>query len=276
MEKALNLEDGKYGKVNFDARYRYEYVDQERVLSTGRATAIDHPANASTLRIRLGYLTPEWQGFKAFAEYEGNQDIGTNDYNSTRNGKTAYPLVVDPQANELNQLWLNYAGLPDSSIKVGRQRIAFDNHRFIGDVGWRQMQQTFDAATITNKSLPDTTITAGYIWKVQDITSRSIGMNSPIFNIAYTGLPFGKVTVHGEWLDYDNTNELRNLASPIRSAAPPKPWGCVSTAPRPLSKTSRRCIRRNTPTSPTTRTIRSTTTPITGWARPGWTSMAWC
>ncbi|WP_217995251.1 alginate export family protein, partial [Methylogaea oryzae] len=213
VENALKLGGGKYGRVNFDARYRYEYVDQERVLSTGRATAIKHPADASTLRIRLGYLTPSFAGFTGFAEYEGNQDIGFNDYNSTRNGRTAYPIVADPQANEVNQLWVNYAGLPDSNVKVGRQRIVFDNHRFIGNVGWRQMEQTFDAATVTNKSLPDTTITAGYIWKVQDITSRSIGMNSPIFNIAYTGLPYGKIVAHGEWLDYDTADELRNLGT---------------------------------------------------------------
>lgn len=210
MEKALNLGDGKYGKVNFDSRYRYEYVDQDSNNARGPVT-IKNQAHASTLRTRVGYLTPAWQGLTGFAEYEGNQDIGINDYNSTRNGKTSFPIVADPQANEVNQLWANYAGLPDSNIKVGRQRIAFDNHRFIGDVGWRQMQQTFDAATFTNKSLPDTTINVGYIWKVQDITSRSIGMNSPIFNIAYAGLPFGKVVLHGEWLDYDNRNELRNL-----------------------------------------------------------------
>lgn len=203
VEKALNLGGGKYGKVNFGARYRYEYVDQDSV------PAIDNQAHASTLRMLLGYLSPEWQGFKAFAEYEGNQDIGINDYNSTRNGKISYPIVADPQANEVNQLWVNYAGLPDSNVKLGRQRITFDNHRFVGNVVWRQLEQTFDAATITNTSLPDTSVVAGYIWKVQDITSRSIGMNSPIFNIAYTGLPYGKVVVHGEFLDYDNASESR-------------------------------------------------------------------
>lgn len=211
VEKALSLDGGKYGKVNFDARYRYEYVDQD---SSQRPSTITKQGHASTLRLRVGYLTPEWNGLTGFAEYEGNQDVGLNDYNSTRNGRVWYPVVADPQANEVNQLWANYAGLPDSNIKIGRQRIAFDNHRFIGDVDWRQMQQTFDAAMFSNKSLPDTTVSAGYIWKVQDITSRSIGMNSPIFNIAYTGLPFGKVVVHGEWLDYDNANELRKLGAP--------------------------------------------------------------
>lgn len=211
VENALKLGGGKYGRVNFDARYRFEYVDQDSSHLPPNMVAIKNQAYASTLRTRIGYLTPSFAGLTGFAEYEGNQDIGINDYNSTRNGEGSYPIVADPQANEVNQLWANYAGLPDSNIKIGRQRIAFDNHRFIGDVGWRQMQQTFDAVTVSNKSLPDTNITAGYIWKVQDITSRSTGMSSPIFNIAYSGLPFGKFIVHGEWLDYDNADELTNL-----------------------------------------------------------------
>lgn len=213
VENALKLGGGKYGRISFDARYRFEYVDQESSHLPPSKVVIDNQGYASTLRTRIGYLSPSFAGFTGFAEYEGNQDVGINDYNSTRNGERSYPVVADPQANEVNQLWANYAGLPDSNIKLGRQRIVFDNHRFVGNVIWRQMEQTFDAATVTNKSLPDTTITAGYIWKVQDITSRSIGMNSPIFNIAYSGLPFGKVIVHGEWLDYDNANELRNLGT---------------------------------------------------------------
>lgn len=213
VEKALNLGGGKYGKVNFDARYRYEYVDQDKGAGPP-ASALNRVAHASTLRVRLGYLTPEFQGFKGFVEYEGNQDIGFNDYNSTTNGRTEYPTVADPQDNEVNQLWVDYAGVPQTHVKVGRQRMIFDNHRFIGNVIWRQMEQTYDAVTIINNSLPDTTIQAGYIWKVQDITSRSIGMNSPVFNIAYTGLPFGKFIVHGEWLDFDNADEQGHVGVP--------------------------------------------------------------
>lgn len=196
VEKALQVGGGKF---NFDLRYRFEYVDQK---------GIPDQAQADMARLRVGYLTPEFMGFKAFAEYEGNFDIFSNEYNSTRNGKLRNPVIADPQHNEVNQLWLSYGGVPGTEIKAGRQRIVFDNHRFVGDVIWRQLQQTYDAVTISNKLLPDTTVTAGYIWKVQDIFSRTYGMNSPIFNIAYTGLPFGKLVVHGEWLDYDNRNEI--------------------------------------------------------------------
>jgi hypothetical protein len=197
VENALNLGGGRYGKASFDLRWRYEYVDQNTAKTPG-------PAEASTARLRVGYLTPDFMGLKAFAEYEGNQDIGVNDYNSGRNGKTQYPVIADPQVNEVNQLWVSYAGLPSTQVKVGRQRLVLDNHRFIGDVGWRQMQQTFDAATITTTLIPRTTATAGYLLGVQDILSKYARMNSPILNVNFdTG--YGKLIGYGYWLDYEDS-----------------------------------------------------------------------
>jgi hypothetical protein len=61
-----------------------------------------------------------------------------SDYNSTRNGKNQYSIIPDPYENELDQLWRSYARIPDTIIKGGRQRIKFDDDRFIGNVGWRQ------------------------------------------------------------------------------------------------------------------------------------------
>lgn len=193
------------GQFKIDLRYRFEYVDQDDT------PGITQTAKADTLRLRLGYLTPAFYGLTAYAEYEGNQDIFVNDYNSTENGKTQFPIVADPQENEVNQLWINYAGIPDTSFTVGRQRIIQDNHRFIGNVGWRQLEQTFDSVTLVNQSLPDTTVEAGYIWKVRDIFSRNINMNSPIIRIAYEGLGFGALIAYGYFLDYDDAGDSRGF-----------------------------------------------------------------
>ena len=196
VEKALSPEGGKYGKVNFDLRWRYEYVDQDTKKTPS-------PAEASTARLRVGYLTPEFLGFKAFAEYEGNQDIGVNDYNSLRNGKKQYPIIADPQVNEVNQLWASFGGLPKTLFKVGRQRLIFDNHRFIGNVIWRQMEQTYDGATVSTTILPRTTATAGYLFGVQDIYSRYARMNSPVVNVNFdTG--YGHLIGYGYWLDFED------------------------------------------------------------------------
>lgn len=204
VEKALNLGGGKYGKVNFDVRWRFENVSRDFAPALSEA-------NASTIRTRIGYLTPEYMGFKAFAEYSGTHDAGADDYNDgtpngSGNNKTRFPVIADPAADVLNQGWLSYSGLPSTTIKGGRQKIALDNLRFIGDVAWRQNQQMFDSVTLTSNLIPRTTLTSGYIFGVQNIYARQVDMSSPFLNVNFdTG--FGKLIGYGYWLDYQRASD---------------------------------------------------------------------
>lgn len=70
---------------------------------------------------------------------------------------------------------MQYSGLPGTVAKIGRQVITVDNHRFVGHVGWRQNNQTFDAGLVKNTSIPGLTLTYGYIDKV----NRIFGNDSP-------------------------------------------------------------------------------------------------
>jgi hypothetical protein len=198
IENALKLgqKDGKYGQIKFNLRYRYEQDDTKN--------PVKRVGNASTIRLRLGYLSPKFHGLQAYAEYEMNQDVGVNTYNSLRNGQRGFEVIADPQAQELNQLWVNYKGIPKTEIKIGRQRLKLDNDRFIGNVGWRQMEQTFDSVLITNQSLPNTTIKAGYITQAQTIISTVNPMQTPFVNISYQLNKIGTLTGYGYWMDINS------------------------------------------------------------------------
>lgn len=195
IENALKFgqDDAKYGQVKFDLLYRYEQDDNK--------TPGINKADASTVRLRLGYLTPEAFGLQGYAEYETNQDFGANTYNSTRNGKTSYNTIADPQEHELNRLWLSYKGIADTEIKVGRQRIKLDNDRFIGNVGWRQMEMTYDSVLITNQSLANTIIKVGYINQAQRINSTVQPMQTPFANVSYNFKGYGKLTGYSYLID---------------------------------------------------------------------------
>ncbi len=212
IENALKFgqSDARYGQVKFDLRYRYENHDSK---NPNKAVG-----NASTIRLRLGYLTPVFHGFQLYSEYEGNQDIVANDYNSLRNGKTGYETIADPQQHELNQFWISYTGFADTAVKVGRQHIALDNHRFIGDVDWRQLQQTFDAATVTNQSLPNTTIQAGYLISSRDIVSTKNSMDSQFVNLAYDISNIGKLTAYTYLLGFANTLDFNGNPNRLKSS----------------------------------------------------------
>ncbi len=201
------------GKASANLQYRYEDV------SNGAATK--NTATAHTVRLRLGYETATFNGFGAMVEAESVKDLGNKKYDSKATGQTGvagvnnYAVIADPEATEINQAYLSYSGMANTTVKFGRQRIILDNARFVGNVGWRQNEQTFDAFTLVNKSLPNTTITAGYITNANRIFSDSAAtpnsgafggnhrMQSTILNANYKGWSFAEVVGYAYLLDYD-------------------------------------------------------------------------
>lgn len=186
------------GTPTLDVRYRYEFVDQDNPLDE---------AHASTVRTRLGYKTGQYQGIEAFIEAENVTAVGPENYNSTINGVTDHSVVADPTETEVNQAYLIYKGVPDTTLTYGRQRLFLDNHRFIGTVGWRQNEQTFDGFTLVNGSLADTKITAGYLYNANRIFSDAhpagnFGLRAPVLNVQYKGLGVGALTGYGYLLDF--------------------------------------------------------------------------
>jgi len=174
-----------------DLRARYEGVDDKsKSLFAG----------AATMRARLGYETATWNDLSLAFDFDALFAIGAANYNSTRNGKTAYPTVGDPEMATLNRLQLTYATGRDTKIVVGRQRLQFGDQRFIGNSGWRQHEQTFDAVTLVNTSVDHLTLTYSYVERVNRVygpnnpvpvtgATGHFGSNSHLFNALYTGVP---------------------------------------------------------------------------------------
>ena len=195
------------GKASANLQYRYEDVRLGRAAAAGTS---DNTATASTVRLRLGYETATFNGFGAMVEAESTTDIGNKKYNSLNPVDARYATVQDPEVTEINQAYLSYSGMANTTAKWGRQRIKLDNDRFIGNSGWRQNEQTFDAFTLVNKSLPSTTITAGYITNVNrvigdGVTNGNAPMRSPIFNVNYKGWSFAEIVGYAYLLDYTIT-----------------------------------------------------------------------
>ena len=203
----------KNGEASLSARYRYEFVDQD---------GIPNDAHASTLKTRLGYRTGKVSGFSGFLEAEHVAAIGSENFSSPTNNVANHPVVADPTETEINQAYLRYQGLADTDIKYGRQLFTLDNHRFVGHVGWLQNEQTFDAATVVNKSLADTTLTAGYIHNVNRLVSEAAGprgddgMQSGIFNARYDGLSAGSLTAYSYLVDYDSLDAASTSSYGLR------------------------------------------------------------
>lgn len=146
--------------IGLELRYRYEFVDQD---------GAPEDANASTLRSRVNVKSGSIGGFQGFIEVDNVSYVGNDNFNNTENGKLKYPVVADPDYTEVNQAFVSYAFDDRNKASVGRQRINHSGQRFLGGVGWRQNEQTFDAASVQLTPLEGLTVDYSYIWGVNRI-----------------------------------------------------------------------------------------------------------
>jgi hypothetical protein len=213
--------DAPQGDVIFDARLRYETVSQD---------GFGKDAQALTLRTRLGYETPAWHGFKALAEGENVTAIADR-YNSTTNGKTVYPTVADPETTDLNRVQVSYSGTTGDGV-VGRQRIILGNARFIGNSGFRQTEQTFDAVKIGLRPGADLTLTYAYIDRVHRVfTAKSVQgdwVSDSHLLQADAKTPIGQLTGYGYLLAFENAPAQSSATWGVRLAGSHKLSGGLS------------------------------------------------
>lgn len=223
------LKIGKDGAVKIDMRYRFENVNQDDVVNT--TTGLPLPkasqprtANANTIRTRFGILTPTFYGIQGYVEYAGTHVL-QSDYNNGKGNKPWFSVIPDPDVNRLNQLWLSYSDIPDTVIKGGRQRINFDDQRFIGSVAWRQQENMYDSVLITNKSVKNLAINAGYIGNIANILGTTDKINAPILNINYAIPDYGNLIGYAYWLGYTEAHNANKSSQTygIRFINPEKP-----------------------------------------------------
>ncbi len=190
----------KGGKPLINIRYRYENVDMD---------GMSKDAHANTVRSRIGYQTEWWQDLQAMVEFENITVVGEENYNDTLNGKMR-PVVADPEDTELNQGFVAFRGIENTLVKTGRQRIKVMNDRFVGNVGFRQNEQTFDSVLLANTSIPNLTATYVYVWNVNrifgnDSPTGDLNTNTHWGSLSYK-TPVGALTAYALSIDLDKQN----------------------------------------------------------------------
>ncbi len=191
---AQTYSSGDWIKPIVDIRTRYEYGD----FSNRQAS------NAATVRARLGFQTKAWNGLSLLADSDITRAL-VDDYSGGAPGADPFDAkktpIGDPETTELNQLYLQYENW-DTMLRAGRQRIKYDNDAFVGNVGWRQNEQTYDAFSIENKSINGLTLNYAYVGQVNrifgsdadaPITASNVAVedydsSSHFFHATYTGI----------------------------------------------------------------------------------------
>lgn len=187
------------GKAYGDFRLRYEGVEQDNAAAD---------ANATTLRTRLGYTTSTYEGFSSTIEFEDSRVVaGQDDYDIPGFARPAgyiakdASVVADQETTELDQAFLQYKN--DTLIaKAGRQVLTYDNHRYVGHVGWRQDRQTFDALSFAYTPMDDLELNYAYLDQRNRIFGEVADIDSKdhLINVSYK-TSLGKISSYAYLLE---------------------------------------------------------------------------
>lgn len=202
----------KEGSAYLNLRYRYEFVDQ---------SGFDKDGKASTLRTRLGYETGRLGIFGAKIEIEDVQQIGEDLYNSTSNDRTDRPIVADPDGTVVNEAYFSAHSPNEFRLRAGREALTLGNLRFVGDVGWRQNNQTFDGVNARGSIIGPLEMFYGYAGHV----NRIFGEDSPVgdfdtrlhmLNLLYEGGPFLNATTYAYLFEVEDAPALSSATAGLR------------------------------------------------------------
>ncbi len=144
-------------KPLIDARLRYEGAHQDGLADD---------AHALTARLRAGLQLSEG-GLSALIEGQGTLAL-VDDYFDGLHGAATRPLIADPDNIAVYRAQLRYA-TKTFAVTGGRQRIALDDERFIGNIAFRDNAQTFDAARVEWKASSRLSADVSYAWSVRTI-----------------------------------------------------------------------------------------------------------
>ncbi|MGD2119287.1 MAG: alginate export family protein [Chromatiales bacterium] len=219
------------GKPDLMLRLRYEEVDDD--IPAAHALAGTGSADLLSLRAKLGYSTERFHGFYGRIEFEANTRLGDDNALNVDDDLTFPPgptgsriaaghsLIPDNNFEEINEAYIGWrsptSGCKNApggcngptTVKLGRQSIIYDNHRWVGNIVWRQNNQSFDALRIDNSSVPGLGISYVYLDEVkrtfgEDSAFRNYEMNdSHLINVSYE-TPIGKLVGYGYLLDFDD------------------------------------------------------------------------
>jgi hypothetical protein len=208
-----------------EARLRYEHVDQDGLPET--------QSDALTARVRAG-LQASSGGFSALAEMQGTLAI-VDSYYDGLHGAATRPLIADPQNIALYLAQLQYKSKA-VTLTGGRQRITLDDERFVGNVGFRDNAQTFDAVRAEVAPVKGLKLDLSYAWDVRTIwgidgtgaRQRGIAGDNVLANLSYA-TPIGTLTGFAYLVDQDEP-EVQGFRLSSQS------YGARFAGAHPLSK----------------------------------------
>jgi len=144
-------------KLKGQVRPRYEIADvKDNGLEKGQAFTV-----RTHLSVTAGLL--EVEGLSATLGIQTINNLGYTNYSLPSTSPKKYDVVNDPQAAMLSEASVDYK-VGKTAIHAGRSQLNLDNQRFIGTVGWRQLERSYDTVSATNTDIENLEVMAAYLY----------------------------------------------------------------------------------------------------------------
>jgi len=182
------------GRLSLELRPRYADISDADTGQNGHAW---------TMRSIVGWQTATFDDFRAVVEGIHTDVVDAHHITTNSPGyvSSQYPLLPDPRETDTNRVYLDYLGLPDTRVRLGKQPIRLDNERFFSDVDFRQTPMLFTGVTIANDSVPDTDVYAALLNRVRTVFATQRRTRLWLLRIAYSPLQDQSVAAYAYGLN---------------------------------------------------------------------------
>jgi len=182
--------------ISYAVRVRSEFAD-----------IANNDGRALTIKFRVDGQYAFTDSLRLFGQVDHVESFLENKHsNGVLLGNKA--VIADPYGTEINQLNIQ-ATVADTSVVLGRQAIFFGEERFIGQVSFRQNDQTYDGISLNHESTSGVSLNYAYINKVNRIFGDDAGTTLSQQDLRFTTLD--GLRPAGQLGDHDVDGHLLNV-----------------------------------------------------------------
>ena len=156
-----------------EIRPRYEYADvKDNSVDAGQAfTARTKLVVSGTLlgveglTANVGVISVNNFGY---TKYDSKFDYTNGNGGTLNPGSGKYDVIKDPQYAMISNADINYK-VGKTLLHAGRSQVNLDNQRFIGTVGWRQLERSYDTVFVADNSVENLNLLAAWVYGFQGV-----------------------------------------------------------------------------------------------------------
>jgi hypothetical protein len=211
------------GRLSLELRPRYTDIWDAGLNQRGHAW---------TMRSIVGWQTATFDDFRAVVEGIHTDVVDAHNLSTSSSQyyvDLPYPLLPDPRETDTNRVTLEYVGLPDTSVRLGKQAIRLDNERFFSDVDFRQTPMLFNGISAVNRSLPDTEVTAALLNRIRTVFATQARARIWLVRFAYSPLTDHSIAAYAYGLNQPHTGSDTDLADNSHEVLGLRAEGTIAT-----------------------------------------------